>query len=53
MRTISELTEYLFGTSSAPARDASVHERTEHRHWNRRTQSWVDHDHTEQGEQAA
>jgi hypothetical protein len=53
MRTISELTEYLFGTRSAPARDSALHERTEHRHWDRQTQSWVDHGQTDGGERAA
>ena len=43
MRSISALTEFLFGTSSAPSRDAAVHEITEHRHWDRPTQSWVEH----------
>jgi hypothetical protein len=53
MRSISELTEYLFGTSSAPSRETPVHQNTEHRHWDRQTQAWVEHAATEEAEQAA
>jgi len=53
MRSISELTEYLFGTRSAPSRETPVHQNTEHRHWDRQTQAWVEHAATEEAEQAA
>jgi hypothetical protein len=43
MRSISALTEFLFGTNAAPSRDQAVHQTVEHRHWDRQTQSWVEH----------
>lgn len=43
MLKFEAITEFLFGTSSAPHRDPAVHQTVDHRHWDRDIRSWVEH----------
>lgn len=53
MKLISSVTEFVVGTRTPPARDGSVHQSTDHRHWDREAQSWVEHTAAGEADQAA
>lgn len=43
MKMVTQLKDYLVGTSQPPAATASAHAELEHRHWDRGTRTWIEH----------